>query len=63
MLLFDIGAVLFLASLIWIIMFSIKRNWGVVVLSVILSLIGGILMIISYYLLMGNQSIFDKMIS
>lgn len=63
MLLFDIGAVLFLASLIWIIMFSIKRNWGVVVFSVILSLIGGILMIISYYLLMGNQSIFDKMIS
>ena len=63
MLLFDIGAVLLLASLIWIIMFSIKRNWGVVVFSVILSLIGGILMIISYYLLMGNQSIFDKMIS
>ena len=63
MLLFDIGAVLFLASLIWIIMFSIKRNWGVVVFSVILSLIAGILMIISYYLLMGNQSIFDKMIS
>lgn len=63
MVLFDIGAVLFLASLIWIIMFSIKRNWGVVVFSVILSLIGGILMIISYYLLMGNQSIFDKMIS
>ena len=63
MLLFDIGAVLFLASLIWIIMFSIKRNWGVVVFSVILSLVGGILMIISYYLLMGNQSIFDKMIS
>jgi hypothetical protein len=63
MVLFDIGAVLYIAGLIWIIMFLIKKNKGAVILSVIISLLGGLIMFISYYLLMNNQSVFDKMIS
>ena len=63
MVLFDIGAVMYIAGLIWIIMFLIKKNKGAVILSVIISLLGGLIMYISYYLLMNNQSVFDKMIS
>ncbi len=63
MILFDIGAVLFIVGLIWIIWFLLKKNKGAVILSIITSLIGGIIMIVSYYLLMNNQSVFDKMIS
>ena len=63
MVLFDIGAVLFLIGLLWLIWFLIKQNKGAVILSVITSLIGGIIRIVSYYLLMNNQSVFDKMIS
>lgn len=63
MVLFDIGAVLYIAGLIWIIMFLIEKNKGAVILSVIISLLGGLIMFISYYLLMNNQSVFDKMIS
>ena len=63
MILFDIGAVLYIAGLIWIIMFLIEKNKGAVILSVIISLLGGLIMFISYYLLMNNQSVFDKMIS
>jgi hypothetical protein len=63
MVLFDIGAVLYIAGLIWIIMFLIKKNKGAVILSVIISLLGGLIMFVSYYLLMNNQSVFDKMIS
>ena len=63
MILFDIGAVLYIAGLIWIIMFLIKKNKGAVILSVIISLLGGLIMFITYYLLMNNQSVFDKMIS
>ena len=63
MILFDIGAVLFLIGLLWLIWFLIKQNKGAVILSVITSLIGGIIMIVSYYLLMNHQSVFDKMIS
>lgn len=63
MLLFDIGAVLFLIGLLWFIWFLIKQNKGAVILSVITSLIGGIIMIVSYYLLMNYQSVFDKLIS
>jgi hypothetical protein len=63
MVLFDIGAVLYIAGLIWIIMFLIKKNKGAVILSVIISLLGGLIMFITYYLLMNNQSVFDKMIS
>ena len=63
MVLFDIGAVLYIAGLIWIIMFLIMKNKGAVILSVIISLLGGLIMFISYYLLMNNQSVFDKMIS
>lgn len=63
MVLFDIGAVLYIAGLIWIIMFLIKKNKGAVILSVIISLLGGLIMFISYYLLTNNQSVFDKMIS
>ena len=63
MVLFDIGAVLYIAGLIWVIMFLIKKNKGAVILSVIISLLGGLIMFISYYLLMNNQSVFDKMIS
>ena len=62
MILFDIGAVLFTTGLIWIIWFLLKKNKGAVILSVITSLVGGIIMIVSYYLLMNNQSVFDKMI-
>ena len=61
MVLFDIGATLYIAGLIWIIMFLIKKNKGAVILSVIISLLGGLIMFISYY--MNNQSVFDKMIS
>jgi hypothetical protein len=63
MVLFDIGAVLFLIGLLWFIWFLIKQNKGAVILSVITSLIGGIIMIVSYYLLMNYQSVFDKLIS
>lgn len=63
MVLFDIGAVLYIAGLIWIIMYLIKKNKGAVILSVIISLLGGLIMFITYYLLMNNQSVFDKMIS
>lgn len=63
MVLFDIGAVLYIAGLIWVIMFLIKKNKGAVILSVIISLLGGLIMFISYYLLTNNQSVFDKMIS
>jgi hypothetical protein len=63
MVLFDIGAVLYIAGLIWVIMFLIKKNKGAVILSVIISLLGGLIMFITYYLLMNNQSVFDKMIS
>lgn len=63
MVLFDIGAILYIAGLIWIIMFLIKKNKGAVILSVIISLLGGLIMFITYYLLMNNQSVFDKMIS
>lgn len=63
MVLFDIGAVLFLIGLLWFIWFLIKQNKGAVILSVINSLIGGIIMIVSYYLLMNYQSVFDKLIS
>lgn len=63
MVLFDIGAVLYIAGLIWVIMFLIKKNKGAVILSVITSLLGGLIMFITYYLLMNNQSVFDKMIS
>ena len=63
MVLFDIGAILYIAGLIWIIMFLIEKNKGAVILSVIISLLGGLIMFISYYLLMNNQSVFDKMIS
>lgn len=62
MILFDIGAVLFITGLIWIIWFLLKKNKGALILSVITSLIGGIIMIVSYYLLMNHQSVFDKMI-
>lgn len=63
MVLFDIEAVLFLIGLLWFIWFLIKQNKGAVILSVITSLIGGIIMIVSYYLLMNYQSVFDKLIS
>lgn len=63
MVLFDIGAVLFLIGLLWFIWFLIKQNKGAVILSVITSLIGGIIMIVSYYQLMNYQSVFDKLIS
>lgn len=63
MVLFDIGAVLFLIGLLWFIWFLIKQNKEAVILSVITSLIGGIIMIVSYYLLMNYQSVFDKLIS
>ena len=63
MILFDIGAVLFLVGLMWIIWFLIKRNQGAVVLSVIISLIGGLIMFIAHYILAGNQSVFSNLIS
>lgn len=63
MLLFDIGAVLFTLGLIWIIWFLTKRNGVVVILSVIISLIGGLIMIIAHYIVAGNQSGFDKLLS
>ena len=62
MILFDIGAVLFLVGLIWIIWFLIKGSQGAVVLSVIISLIGGLIMVIAHYIVAGNQSVFDKLI-
>ena len=63
MLLFDIGAVLFLTGLIWIIRFLIKKNNRALIPSVIISLIGGLIMFIAYYIVAGNQSVFDKLIS
>lgn len=63
MILFDIGAVLFLVGLMWIIWFLIKGNQGAVVLSVIISLIGGLIMFIAHYILAGNQSVFSNLIS
>ena len=62
MLLFDIGALLFFTGLMWIIWFCIKRIRELVIFSTIVSLIGGLIMFISYYLVMGNQSVFDKVL-
>lgn len=62
MILFDIGAVLFLTGLIWIVWFLIKRLFSVVIVSIVVSLIGGLLMLIAHYIVMGNTSIFDKYI-
>ena len=62
MILFDIGAVLFLTGLIWIVWFLIKRLFSVVIVSIVVSLIGGLLMFIAHYIVMGNTSIFDKYI-
>lgn len=63
MLLFDIGALLFLTGLICIIRFLIKRNNSALIPSVIISLIGGLVMFVAYYIVAGNQSVFDKLIS
>ena len=60
--LFDIGALLFLTGLIWIVWFLIKRQHGVVIFSIVISLIGGLIMCLTYYLVIGNQSVFDKVL-
>lgn len=57
MILFDIGAVLFLVGLMWIIWFLIKGNQGVK-----MSLIGGLIMFIAHYIVAGNQSVFSDLI-
>ena len=58
--LFDIGALLFLTGLIWIVWFLIKRLHGLVIFSIVISLIGGIMMLIAHYLVMGNKSVFSN---
>lgn len=60
--LFDIGAILFGAGLIWIVMFLIKGYRSLVIFSTVISLIGGLIMFLAYYWVIGNQSIFDKML-
>lgn len=60
--LFDIGALLFGVGLIWIVLFLIKGYRSVVIFSTVISLIGGLIMFIAYYFVIGNQSIFDKML-
>lgn len=63
MILMDIGAVIFIAALMGLILeLFTKRREGVYLLYTILSLIGGILMIVAYYIVLGNESIFDKVI-
>lgn len=59
MVLFDIGALLFLTGLFLVIYTFFKKAPGAAILFVIMSLIGGVLMLIAYYGVMGNKSIFD----
>ena len=60
MVLFDFGALFFLAGLFLIIRFLINKNSGAVFFSIIISLIGGIMMLIAHYLVMGNKSVFSN---
>ena len=53
---------MFFTGLIWIVWFLIKRQHGVVILSIVISLIGGLIMCLTYYLVIGNQSVFDKVL-
>lgn len=62
MALFDIGAVIFFAGFILVIRFLIKRNTGAMSMAIVMSLAGALIMLVAYYLVMGNQSVFDKMI-
>lgn len=59
----DIGAILFLAGLILIIRAAIKdADSGQKALCVVMMAIGGILMIIDYYMLQGNSSFISNTI-
>ena len=60
MVLFDIGALLFLTGLFLVIYTLFKRVPGAAILFVIMSLIGGIMMLIAHYLVMGNKSVFSN---
>lgn len=63
MLMFDIGAALFFIGFVNMIWFLIKGNHATVVVCAILEIIGGLLMFIAYYIVQGNQSVFDTMLS
>ena len=63
MLLFDIGAVLYFIGFANLILFLIKRNYVTTVICVILEIIGGAIMWVAYYIVAGNESSFDKMLS
>ena len=61
MILMDIGAIIFLAALIGLIITLIKdRNEGKLIIYSILSIIGGLMMFIAYYVVMGNESFINK---
>ena len=63
MILMDIGAVIFLAALMGLVTTLIKdRHEGKLTIYGILSLIGGLMMIIAYYIVMGNESVFSKIL-
>lgn len=59
----DIGAIIFFAGLILIIRAAIKdADSGQKALCVVMMAIGGILMIIDYYMLQGNSSFISNTI-
>ncbi len=63
MLLFDIGAALYFIGFVNMILFLIKRNHVTTVICAILEIIGGAIMWVAYYIVAGNDSSFEKMLS
>lgn len=68
MLLFDVGAVLFCTGLMLLIWFLLKRQNShqaklvTLILCIVMEIIGGVLMIVAHYLVVGNTSVFTNVI-
>ena len=62
MILMDIGAVIFVAALMGLIITLIKdRHEGKLIIYSILSIIGGLMMFFAYYVVMGNESFISNL--
>lgn len=68
MLLFDVGAVLFCTGLMLLIWFLLKRQNNyqaklvTMIICIAMEIIGGVLMVISHYLVEGNVSAITNML-
>ena len=68
MLLFDVGAVLFCTGLMLLIWFLLKRQNNyqaklvTMIIYIAMEIIGGVLMVISHYLVEGNVSAITNML-